>query len=166
MPTLEESWLPYARTLGFESEAQMLETLYLEEGLSLSDIGQVVAKSRIAVRRRLIMLGVPLRDRGGPNRTGKRRLTHISDLDLKFKSPDLIAAEQGVHVSTVFSEKRLRKALKGEIWNSLSSAPKIISKTSELGQSTISSLLSSVSQEMREEEDISSSTGEELNEEM
>ncbi len=161
MPILEESWNECARALGFESEEKMLRSLYLDEGFSLNELAGVVERSALTVRRRLILLGINLRGRGGPNRTGKRHLVHVDDVDLKFGKPEEIARREGVHISTVFAEKRLRRALKGEAWNSLSSVPKTSSSSSEGEPGTTSSSPSTVT-----EETTSSITTEELGEEM
>jgi len=161
MPILEESWNELARTLGFESEEKMLRSLYVDEGFSLNELASVVERSALTVRRRLILLRISLRGRGGPNRTGKRSLAHIDDRELKFSKPEELAKRENVHISTVFAEKRLRKALKGEEWNSLLSAPKTSSSTSGEEPST-----TSFSPSTATEESTSSSTTIELGEEM
>lgn len=120
MPILEASWLSTAQSLGFTSEAEMLQHLYEEAGFSLKEIEHVIGFSYISIRRRLIMSGVELRQRGGPNRKGVRRLLAVSDSELKFTPPPQLAQRYNVHVATVFSEKRLRKATKGEAtWNAI-----------------------------------------------
>ena len=111
MPAIEENWQPVADTLGFRDVEHMLKDLYLAMNFSIHDIAKVVGYSSFAVRKRLVMLGVPLRSRGGPNHAGHRKLVGVKNEEL-MKPPREVAERFGVHLSTVFAEKRLRKAKK------------------------------------------------------
>lgn len=113
MPITPESWQPIADTLGFRNEGEMLMNLYLQQEFSLREMGLILGYSSISIRRRLIMLGVPMRLRGGAaNRIGRRLLKMVSNEELFDGKPDELAAKHGVHVVTVFAEKRLRKGEK------------------------------------------------------
>lgn len=115
MSVIEESWRPVAQTLGFQSEEEMLKDLYVVQLFSLKELAHIVGYSPWSVRRRLIQHHIPLRGRGGDNRqSGKRKLSHIQLTKLMSVSPAALAVEYGVHISTVFAEKRLRR----EEWNS------------------------------------------------
>lgn len=109
MSIVEESWRPIAATLGFRDEEEMLKELYLKQGFSISEISHVVGYSRFNVRRRLILLHVPLRSRGGDNRSGRRKLAAIASEKILSGSPVNLAIEHGVHISTIFAERRLRR---------------------------------------------------------
>jgi len=67
MPTYEQPWTREARALGFASEAEMLNHLYLQQFRSIRQIAQMLGYSAFNVRRRLHRMGVKLRPRGGPN---------------------------------------------------------------------------------------------------
>ena len=66
MPTLAESWLPVAKTLGYDSEKAMLADLYTVQQYSLDDLAKRLGYARGNVRRRLLLHGIPIRPRGGP----------------------------------------------------------------------------------------------------
>lgn len=120
MPILETSWLPVAQALGFESEKQMLQQLYEEAGFSLKELEHVIGFSYITVRRRLMDCGIKLRGRGGAHKVKRRKLLAVPDAELKFTPPNELALHYKVHLSTVFSEKRLRKRTKGEVaWDAV-----------------------------------------------
>ena len=125
MAIIEESWGPEAKTLGFPNETTMLKHLYLEEECSIHQIAKILGYSPWSVRRRLLMLRVPLRSRGGAaNRAGRRKLKDVSDEELKMGGPPELAVRYDVSEATVFAEKRLRRAMLGEErWNSVLSPP-------------------------------------------
>jgi hypothetical protein len=109
-----ENWQPLADTLGFRSEAEMLKELYCTQGFSLMQLKSILGYSVWAIRRRLIIHGVPMRGKGGPNnRIGRRRLKHLTDEELKGRPAVRVAEERGVHLSTVYAEIRLRKEMRG-----------------------------------------------------
>lgn len=115
MPILDQSWNPEAQTLGYENEREMLIDLYNEQNFSIGQIAEVIGYSAFSVRKRLMMFGVSLKSRGGPNnRRGKRRLIDVSDEELFGTSPAKLAYAKNVHIATVFAEKRFRERKKGE----------------------------------------------------
>jgi hypothetical protein len=105
-----ESWQPIADTLGFSSEEEMLKHLYIMQEFSLSQLRNILGYSTWAIRRRLIINGIPLRGKGGPNnRLGRRRLKELSDEELTQSSVVKTAEKHQVHISTVYAEIRLRE---------------------------------------------------------
>lgn len=63
-----------------------------------------------------MIVGLPLKTRGGPNnRLGKRILRELTDDELFKGSPRAIAEEFGCHLATVFAEKRLREKEREEV---------------------------------------------------
>jgi len=105
-----ESWQPIAVTLGFEDESEMLKNLYIVQNFSLNQLRSILGYSTWAIRRRLILAGIPLKGKGGPNnRIGRRRLKHVSDQELRERSAANVARDHQVHISTVFAEIRFRK---------------------------------------------------------
>lgn len=104
----EESWIEVARALGFDSEEEMLRHLYSVQKFSINQMSRIVGYSSFSVRRRLLLLNIVLRSRGGSNSKGRRTLLHLTYEELHGESPDKIAASHDCHVSTVFAEKRFR----------------------------------------------------------
>lgn len=151
MAQTEESWDPVAKTLGFESEGEMLKYFYVQERRSIKEIAKVVGFAAWTVRRRIQHLEIPLRSRGGPNHSGKRKLAHVSDADLAG-NPVKLAIKHNVHISTVFSERRIRQ------WSSALSALQTSSKDLREEATHISSLPSVIG----EMPPMPSGTGEEL----
>lgn len=110
MAVLPEDWTPYAKTLGYASEEEMLKDLYITQGFSAEDIATRLGFSRNNVRRRLTLLGVKFRARGGKNNLGNRSLADVTDEEL-LSNPFELAKAHDIHVSTVFKE-RYRRGLK------------------------------------------------------
>jgi hypothetical protein len=110
MSIITTSWNPEAQALGFENEKEMLYDLYMLNNFSLSQIAKMLGYSYFSVRRRLLIWGINLRHRGGPNNNGNRRLRFLSDEELAAQ-PKEIALSHGVHIATVFAERRLREKM-------------------------------------------------------
>lgn len=105
-----ENWHSVAATLGFDSESEMLKNLYMEQKFSLNQLRHILGYSTYSIRRRLILLGIEMRARGGPdNRTGRRRLKHISADELTNTPASQLAERHKVHLSTVYAETRFRR---------------------------------------------------------
>jgi hypothetical protein len=105
-----QSWHPIAETLGFESEKEMLQHLYIDQGFSINELSTIIGFCTSSVRYRLITHLIPLRPRGGSeSKVGKRRLKHVPADELINKSAQVVATKYQVHVSTVYAEKALRK---------------------------------------------------------
>lgn len=109
MPALEENWQPIALSLGYAHEKEMLKSLYEEDNFSIKDLAKLLGFAAWSVRRRLMIYGIPLRSRGGPNRTGKRSLLEVSDDELFGNTRDELAARYKVNPCTVSAERKLRK---------------------------------------------------------
>ena len=107
MPTLPESWLQIAQTLGYPSEREMLRDLYSKHRLSVTELAEILGFSRTNVRRRLVYNFIVPRGRGGDNRSGRTRLRTVPDEELRGPATKL-AEKYGVHVATVFLERKRR----------------------------------------------------------
>lgn len=107
MPILPESWQPIAETLGYKSEREMLEDLYVTQGFSIQDLAVKLGYARNNIRRRLLIHGFELRSRGGKNNRGDGKLAELPDEKMR-ENPFTLAKEFGVHPATVFRERRKR----------------------------------------------------------
>ena len=105
MGQLAESWDPIAHTLGYKNEAEMLRDLY--KTLSIDEIAKKLGYSRGGVRRRLIMLDVDMRGRGGKNNLGMGALAAATDEELA--NVEKCTANYRVSQSTVFKERKRRE---------------------------------------------------------
>lgn len=107
MSMQEESWLPYAKSLGYTSEEEMLRDLYLVRQLSTSQIARALGFSRGSVNRKLRGKGIQLRRRGGNNSAGKGPLQHLPDEWFENLTAERVK-ESGFHPSSIFKERRRR----------------------------------------------------------
>ena len=105
MGVIAESWLAEARALGYKSEEEMLKDMYMHRHLSLQEMASWLGYSRINVRRRLLLLGVPLSRRGGSNK-GKSVLSDLKDEE--FSDVKGVMKKYQVSESTVHKEKKRR----------------------------------------------------------
>lgn len=116
MPQLPESWEPLVKTLGYESERAMLHDLYTVRGLSIAQLVKKLGYAQNNVRAHLMLAGIQLRPRGGPNALGKSKFRALSDVQLLvLKEGDIVqVGEVTVKVlhSTLYKEKRKRGLLK------------------------------------------------------
>lgn len=114
MPKLHESWEAIAHTLSYKNEAEMLIDLYKVKTWSISQISKKLGYAQNAVRERLLLLGIKLRGRGGPNALGHTRLGHLTDEVLKkLKHGDVIKDKNNfdfqVNHATIYHEKKRRE---------------------------------------------------------
>lgn len=105
----EESWRPAAEALGFTSEEEMLRNLYLLQKHSIKQIAHTLGYSTFAVRRRLLILNVQMRQRGGDKRSGKHFLKDVTHEELFTTPREKLAEKYGVDPSTVSVERQRRK---------------------------------------------------------
>jgi len=103
-----EDWDGIGRSAGYSNEKEMLEAFYLEDGLSVKDIGKRLGCGIATIANRLAKHGIPKRTRGGPNNT--HRLTRILfrlDQRLVFSTPSAeLGKRLNMHESTVYKYKR------------------------------------------------------------
>jgi len=109
MPVTESDWTGLVKTLGYRSEREMLVDMYGTAAMSLSEIAKVLGFSTFAVRRRLMVHGIRLRERGGLHNAGNRKLKSVPDEILFGLTTEEIAAKYDAHKTTVWSERRIRK---------------------------------------------------------
>jgi transposase len=89
---------------GYPTKRALLENLYVEEGLSISEIARRVGVSTTAVERWLKLLGIPRRGRGGNNNQARigwklHRLSQrvVFGLSLRELSKMVSASESRVY---------------------------------------------------------------------
>lgn len=117
MSYLAESWDHIARALGYENEREMLVDLYEVQEMGLHELARALGYSHGNVRRRLLMNGIEMRTRGGPQRGPTKMFAELPDEE--FKQPEKLAKRLGVSVSCIYNEKRRRKLTK---WSSVQSS--------------------------------------------
>lgn len=111
MPANEQDFCREVSALGYESEKEMLVDLY--STYSLSEMAKILGYSTFCIRRKMILLGIKLRPRGGTNNKGNRILKDVSD-ELLARPTKEVAELFNVHDSTVHGERRLRRALSSD----------------------------------------------------
>jgi hypothetical protein len=105
MAILSESWDPIAHTLGYKHEVAMLLDLYVVQHLSMEEMARKLGYSKGNIRKRLTIMGVTIKGRGGPNNpTGA--LDGATDEELK--APKECAKKFGVALTTVYKERERR----------------------------------------------------------
>lgn len=164
MSYLSESWDPAAHTLGYKDEREMLVDLYVNQKYSITDLATRLGYSRNNIRKRLSLLGVKFRGRGGRNNV-QSFLHSVSDEELK--NPAAVAKKHDVHISTVYLEQRRRAQCNlqslpeppgtsdtpGEAPTSASPSGSETTKTTEDGttsDSLLENLLSSITEPTKE----------------
>lgn len=64
---LKEDWEAYAKRLGYPDERSMFVDLYENQGISVIQLGDRLGFTRGTIARRLALLGIVKRSRGGAN---------------------------------------------------------------------------------------------------
>lgn len=64
---LKEDWEVYAKRLGYGSEHAMFHDLYITKAISVIALGERLGFTRGTIARRLDVLGIAKRSRGGAN---------------------------------------------------------------------------------------------------
>lgn len=95
-----------AQLLGFASEQEMFEELYVSQGFSLRVISKILGVASWCVSRRLRKYGIQMRKRGGANNV-YRKLGSLTDEQLRRPTAE-IAKRYEVTVGTVLAERKLR----------------------------------------------------------
>jgi hypothetical protein len=74
-----DDWDYTARQLGYKDERDLFQRLYVEEGRSISMLAQMLKSGTATISRRLDMLEISKRPRGGDNNSGRQmyKLTHL-----------------------------------------------------------------------------------------
>lgn len=98
------NWAEISQQLGFSGPKEMWEAFYLQRKMSIGQLAKRFAISPNVVRDALIVHGVAVRKRGGPNNI------KMVDVDALQKAVDergvsSVAREQGVDPTTIY--KRL-----------------------------------------------------------
>lgn len=74
-----DDWDFTARQFGYSNERDMLEKMYLDENRSIGEISNLLSCGSATVSRRMDVLQIPKRSRGGDNNPGQQtfKLTHL-----------------------------------------------------------------------------------------
>lgn len=64
---LKEDWDAYARRFGYKNEWDMFYDLYIVQKISVISLGERFGRNRGTIARRLDILGITKRSRGGAN---------------------------------------------------------------------------------------------------
>jgi len=114
MERFDQDWDGLAHQLGFLCERDMLEDFYLTRQLSIGQIAERLMCGTATISRRLDMLQISKRKRGGPNNAGKQnyKLFHL-DQRIVLRLPlNQVAAVTGISRSMWY--KYRRQVLKGD----------------------------------------------------
>jgi len=65
-------WNCFARSLGYKDERDMMEDMYANQRLPISEIANRIKVGTATISRRLSLLGVDKRSRGGANNPGRQ----------------------------------------------------------------------------------------------
>lgn len=118
------NWHDYARSIGYDSERDMLTDMYVTQRISLSEIAERLQCGVFTVTRHLNALDVVRRKRGGPNLQAvqSRKLFYI-DQRLIHKMPNTrLARLLGMSASLVYKYVKLITREEATC-NSVSSVP-------------------------------------------
>lgn len=120
------NWNDFARGIGYGSEREMLEDMYLTQGLSLTQISARIQCGTHTVNRHLDLYNITKRGRGGCNgASNQTRKLFLLDQRVVLFSPLLkLARIVGVSSSLLYKYRRQAQRLKEEeTWNSASYPP-------------------------------------------
>lgn len=104
-----EQWTELSASIGFGSEEEMWNKLYVEEKRSIGDLAKHLGFGTATIQRRLEIKGIQRRKRGGAN-TPARTQEKIFKLDqrfLLFAHPDEIAKLCDCSVHSVYRIRRV-----------------------------------------------------------
>lgn len=131
----KQEWTDTFGVLGYESEKAMLEDLYCNQGMSVTELSNRLGYARNSIRKRLIEHKIKMKPKGGANYKGKLHL--LSDAELE--DVKTAAVQHNVHISAIHKERKRRE------WTSSQSVPPAINTSSSENEETTSSSDSSVS---------------------
>jgi hypothetical protein len=128
------NWTDYARSIGYSSERDMLEDMYLKQGLSLSQICVRIGCGLHTVNRHLNDLGISKRSRGGCNGSANqsRKLFLLDQRVVMKHNLYRLARLIGVSSSLLYKYRRtMQRQKEDDTWNSVSSAPSQVSNATQ-----------------------------------
>ncbi len=117
------NWTDYAHKIGYSSEREMLEDMYLTQGLALSQISQRLQCGIHTVNRHLDALQITKRGRGGCSGAANqsRKLFLLDQRIVMTYSLLKLAKEIGVSSSLIYKYRRImQRQPEEETWNSAS----------------------------------------------
>lgn len=119
----DKNWDELAKQIGYGSKRDMLEDMYLTQGLSLSDIGARLGCGTYTVNRHLNMLDINKRGRGGCNGSSyqTRKLFYLDQRIIMTHPLTQLAKLINCSSSLIYKYRRNITRQKEEPWNSVSS---------------------------------------------
>ena len=129
------NWEDFAHSIGYGSEREMLEDLYLTQGQSLSQIAQRLQCGTHTVNRHLDQLKITKRNRGGcnSNNNQSRKLFMLDQRVIMLRPLLQIAKLIGVSSSLLYKYRRQAQRLQeDEVWSSASSPQSQVSNDTAL----------------------------------
>lgn len=97
-------WTPVFSRLGYKSETEMWEDLYIAQGMSITELAKSLGVSRNKIRASLTNCGVPFRGRGGPNH---QKLEVTDELIEEIKKDGIAAVAKRLRLSYTTVYKRV-----------------------------------------------------------
>jgi hypothetical protein len=98
------SWDRLAESLGYTSEKEMLKLMYANHGLL--ELARKLAVSHYTLRKRLVLNGITIRQRGGPHATKLPEFTEELLERMKNEPIAKLADELGVTKFTLFNRRK------------------------------------------------------------
>jgi DeoR/GlpR family transcriptional regulator of sugar metabolism len=97
------NWDHLAQVRGYQDDRDLLESLYTKDKLSMSLMSQLLGVSKVSIRLKLKDLDIPIRPRGGANRTGssKSRLDEVPESDWESLSLGQLSSKYKMHPSSI-----------------------------------------------------------------
>lgn len=135
---MNDFWDELAKSIGYADEKEMLEDFYIEDAMSVSEIGKRLGAGTATIARRLAMAGITKRKRGGANNTGaqKHKLFHMDQRYVFSLDLSVVAKLANVSKSLVY---KYRKSVTG------GKISGILHNQSELGSEPVFDLKSKAS---------------------
>jgi hypothetical protein len=105
-------WDVLAHEVGYTDEKEMLEDLYINEKLAISEIASRLGAGTTTIGRHLYLLSITKRGRGGPNKVGKQayKLFHLDQRIVLFR--DLVLLSKATDISRSLCYKYRRAILR------------------------------------------------------
>lgn len=110
MERFNSDWDDLARSIGYRDERDMLEDMYERERMPISEIASRLGAGTATINRRLNLLGIAKRTRGGPNNEGRQayKLFHLDQRVVLRLDLSLLARATRVSRSLCYKYRRFR----------------------------------------------------------
>lgn len=103
-----EDWDLYSRKLGYKNEQDMLQDMYTNEELSISEIAGRLNVAQYSIQRRLDNYNIPRRKRGGANNSAEqtKKLFHLDQRIILTLSITKLSTEIGISTSLIYKYRK------------------------------------------------------------